>query len=118
MLRISQFSSSVKIAVLILLVLGLSIVLTLQAAPQNDLSSLEALPTLAAPPPAPSSYDLLHNSAPSTPWTQFAGPGVNSVFGNFAWQELDLSMPGRGLGFAFLRTYNSADTAAGPLGQG
>jgi len=76
------------------------------------------LPTLSAPPPFPTGYDILHNSSPSTQWTNFASPGVNVVFGNFVWQELDLSIPGRGLGFTFARTYNSADVAAGPLGQG
>ncbi len=76
------------------------------------------LPILASPPPPPTNYDILHNGSPSTSWITFAGPGINVVFGNFAWQELDLSVPGRGLGFAFLRTYNSANTADGPLGVG
>jgi len=66
------------------------------------------LPTLAAPPPTPTDHDILHHGSPSAPWTTFVGPGVNVVFGNFAGQELDLSVPGRGLGFAFLRTYNKA----------
>jgi hypothetical protein len=68
------------------------------------------LPTLPAPPPAPTTDDILHHGSPSTPWTAFAAPGVNAVFGNFTQQTLDLAVPGRGLGFAFLRTYNSANT--------
>lgn len=66
----------------------------------------------------PTSYELRHNAAPSTPWTTFAGPGVNSLFGNFVWQELDLTVPGRGLDFAFLRTYNSVAPTAGSMGLG
>jgi RHS repeat-associated protein len=77
-----------------------------------------ALPTLSAPPPDPTNYDILHNASPSTPWTASASPGVNVVMGTFAWQELDLTVPGRGLGFTFLRTYNSANTESGPLGVG
>jgi hypothetical protein len=68
-----------------------------------------ALPPLSSPPPPPTSYDLLHHGAPSTPWTTQLGPGVHAVFGTFGWQELDLSVPGRGLDFAFLRTYSSAN---------
>jgi RHS repeat-associated protein len=76
------------------------------------------LPTLTTPPPTPTNGDILHHGSPSTPWTSFAGPGVNAVFGNFVWQELDLTVPGRGLGFAILRTYNSANTDSGSMGSG
>ncbi len=70
------------------------------------------------PLPAPTNYDLLHHGAPSTSWTEFAGVGANVVLGNFTLQSLDLAIPGRGLAFAFLRTYNSAILEDGPLGIG
>jgi len=76
------------------------------------------LPTLPAPPPVPTNYDFLLHGSLSTGWTTFAGPGVSVIFGNFAWPELDLTVPGRGPGFAFLRTYSSASSAEGPLGRG
>ena len=67
---------------------------------------------------APTGYDHLHHAAPSTPWSAFAGRGVNAVLGNFVLQEQDLAVPGRGLPVAFTRTYNSASVADGPLGPG
>ncbi|MBI3241767.1 MAG: hypothetical protein HYZ49_05680 [Chloroflexi bacterium] len=76
------------------------------------------LQTLAAPPPTPTDYDILHHGSPSVPWTTFAGLGVNVVFSSFAWQEHDLSVPGRGLGFAFLHVYNSANADSGSIGLG
>lgn len=78
----------------------------------------EALPTLTSPPPTPSSDELVFNSSPSTPWSNFITPGVSSVFGNFTWQEVDLRVPGRGPSFAFMRSYNSANTAVSPLSPG
>ncbi|MFZ2518831.1 MAG: hypothetical protein WA089_09025, partial [Anaerolineae bacterium] len=42
----------------------------------------------------PTWYDRLHHGSPSTPWTAFAGRGVNSVFGNFVLQSRDLVVQG------------------------
>ena len=43
---------------------------------------------------------------------------MNVVCGNLVAQRSDLSVAGRGLPFALVTTYNSADTTAGPLGPG
>lgn len=43
---------------------------------------------------------------------------VDTATGNYVSQATDVALPGRGLGFAFTRTYNSLDTAIGPLGPG
>ena len=44
---------------------------------------------------------------------------VNPVTGNFTESVSDISIPGRGLPFAFTRTYNSANASSnGPLGYG
>jgi RHS repeat-associated protein len=81
--------------------------------------SAQTATSLLSPTPLPdSAYSTLHNTAPSTGWTAFADPGINIGFGSFVWQELDLTVPGRGLSFVFLRTYNSANTTDGPLGRG
>lgn len=63
------------------------------------------------------------------PVPQTLGPGgggytasqaepVNTATGNYWNQVIDLAYPGRGLGFAFARTYNSLDTSVGVLGVG
>jgi YD repeat-containing protein len=77
------------------------------------------LPTAPSPIPPPTADDIAHNCAPSASgWTRFAGSGVNVVCGNFVAQSINLSVPGRGLPFAFVRTYNSANVVDGPLGFG
>lgn len=43
---------------------------------------------------------------------------VNTATGNYASHATDLSLPGRGLPFAFTRTYNSLDPSTGTLGPG
>ena len=43
---------------------------------------------------------------------------VNTATGNYVSSVTDLSLPGRGLGFAFTRTYNSLDTRVSTLGPG
>jgi RHS repeat-associated protein len=63
-------------------------------------------------------YTILHNASPSTPWTVFAGSGVDAILGNFVRQETLLNEPGRGSGFTFQTTYNSASTTDSPLGKG
>jgi YD repeat-containing protein len=77
------------------------------------------LPSASAPVPAPGAYDSAHNCAPSASgWTRFVGSGVNAVCGSFVAQSLDLQVAGRGLPFAFVRTYNSGNPGDGPLGFG
>lgn len=43
---------------------------------------------------------------------------VNTATGNYVHQTTDLSFPGRGIDFAFTRTYNSLDATATTLGPG
>lgn len=43
---------------------------------------------------------------------------VNTATGNYTFQHTDIAIPGRGIPFVFLRTYNSQDTYFGPLGFG
>ena len=54
----------------------------------------------------------------TAPLQDFAGDPVNTATGNFAQTAADLRLPGAGLAFDLQRTYNSADTASGPLGPG
>ena len=86
--------------------------------PQNQSAGVASLSLTSTAIPTPTNYDILHHGASATPWTAFTGPGINTLFGHLIWQESDASMPGRGLGVSFIRTYNSADPADGPLGQG
>lgn len=53
---------------------------------------------------------------PST--TRKEAEPVDTATGNYVTTVTDLLLPGRGLGFAFARTYNSLDPAVGPLGPG
>jgi RHS repeat-associated protein len=48
----------------------------------------------------------------------FVAEPVNTATGAYVSEVTDLSYPGRGLGLAFTRTYNSADPSAGVLGPG
>jgi YD repeat-containing protein len=48
----------------------------------------------------------------------FQAEPVNTALGSFVTSSTDLSLPGVGVPFAFTRTYNSADSTAGPLGPG
>ncbi len=50
--------------------------------------------------------------------TNCAEDPVNSATGNFAHSVADLSLPGAGVSFDFIRAYNSLDVSKGPLGQG
>ncbi|HET7699857.1 MAG TPA: DUF6531 domain-containing protein [Candidatus Limnocylindria bacterium] len=77
-----------------------------------------ALWEAAAPPPpgdagscCPYAYALDPNGAYST-------DPVNLATGNFTSHADDLVLPGRVLGLAFTRWYNSADDRDGPLGHG
>jgi RHS repeat-associated protein len=48
----------------------------------------------------------------------FTSEPVNAATGNYYSTSTDLVVPGRGLSFAFTRSYNSADSYSGPLGVG
>ncbi len=50
------------------------------------------------------------------PWNAYSPQQVNLGTGNFVNSAEDLAMPGRLLGFSFVRSYNSADVSTGPLG--
>jgi len=50
--------------------------------------------------------------------TRLVADPVNSATGSFFEQQIDASMRGIGVPFTFRRTYNSADTTAGPFGIG
>ncbi|MBX7133995.1 MAG: S-layer homology domain-containing protein [Fimbriimonadaceae bacterium] len=54
---------------------------------------------------------------PSNPAGSSAEP-INTATGNYYTSHTDLALPGKGLGFAFTRFYNSADPYSGPLGKG
>jgi RHS repeat-associated protein len=49
---------------------------------------------------------------------RFEAEPVNTATGNYTTHATDLSLPGRGLGFAFTRSYNSLDPTVGVLGPG
>ena len=46
------------------------------------------------------------------------GDPINTATGNYTYQHTDLTIPGRGLPFAFTRTYNSQSGTPGPMGAG
>jgi YD repeat-containing protein len=48
----------------------------------------------------------------------YSADPVNTATGNYAFARTDLKLPGKGLGFAFERSYNSLDPLNGPLGFG
>ena len=71
-------------------------------------------------PPSPTAEQMLGNCAAghgTCPYNLESDP-VNTATGNYVSSVTDLSLPGRGLPFAFTRTYNSLDTATGTLGRG
>lgn len=55
-----------------------------------------------------------HSNVP----VRFEAEPVNTALGNYVTSATDLALPGRGLGFAFVRTYNSLDSGSGALGLG
>lgn len=48
----------------------------------------------------------------------YSADSVNTSTGNYFYAKTDLTIPGRGIPFAFERTYNSQDDTDGPLGVG
>lgn len=55
---------------------------------------------------------------PGKPASGIAAEPINTATGNYFYQRTDRNMPGRGLPFAFTRTYNTLDSYSGPFGQG
>lgn len=51
-------------------------------------------------------------------WVAYVAEPVNTATGNYVYQYLDLSIPGRGPALAFERFYNTLSTYNGPLGYG
>lgn len=60
---------------------------------------------------------ILHDGSSSSFWSSFV-KGVNAVFGNFVYQKVDVSIPGKTLSISFFRTYNSANKDSGTMGIG
>lgn len=56
-------------------------------------------------------------SGPANPSGSAAEP-VNTATGNYYYSHTDLTLPGRGLGLVFTRTYNAQDPTDGPFGRG
>ena len=52
------------------------------------------------------------------PWNAYSPQQINLASGNFVNSAEDLGMPGRLLGFSFVRSYNSADLGSSALGPG
>jgi RHS repeat-associated protein len=52
------------------------------------------------------------------PWNAYSPQQINLASGNFVNSAEDLAMPGRLLGFSFVRSYNSADLGSTALGPG
>jgi RHS repeat-associated protein len=60
----------------------------------------------------------LSGGAWATNPTASQGEPVNSATGSYYTSTTDLSLPGIGVPFTFVRSYNSGDTTSGPLGPG
>ena len=60
---------------------------------------------------------LLGDPNNHAPAISSAGFGVNAVTGNFYYGELDVAMPGKDIGFAFARAYNSMVDGTDSFGE-
>ena len=81
----------------------------------GDFNDLVARVSLLGPGERYSGEDTIHQNDPTF---RRAEP-VNTRTGNYVTSRLDFALPGRGLPLNFVRTYNSARSAAtGPLGPG
>lgn len=67
--------------------------------------------------PPPPSATLGPSGGASNPSGSAADP-VNTATGNYFYIRDDLTLPGRGIGLTFTRTYNAQDPTDGPLGRG
>ena len=92
-----------------------------------DIGAVEADNPVAVPPPQAPGYTLQSLSYPTTslPDSQqgakalgSGGDPVDLIFGNFTYEQTDLTLPGVGLPVRIHRTYNSALPADGMLGWG
>lgn len=72
----------------------------------------------AAPPPPGDAGGCCPYTFGKPDAAAFSPDPVNLATGSFTSNADDLVLPGRVLGFAFTRWYNSADDRAGPLGPG
>jgi RHS repeat-associated protein len=59
----------------------------------------------------------LGSPGPTNP-SGFTREPINTATGNYLLSATDLAVPGKGVPFAFTRSYNSADGYSGPLGSG
>jgi len=75
---------------------------------------------LGAPVPAATGTELFGSANPGETGGPFdlVGAGINAATGNLTIQTADLSIPGRGPGLSFSRTYNALDPTIGPVGYG
>lgn len=78
---------------------------------------LSAEPVVFLPPPDGQLLGACATGHVACPWRAESDP-VNTATGNYFTTATDLSLPGRGLGFAFNRTYNSLDAGETTLGPG
>lgn len=68
--------------------------------------------------PIPPTKDTRTLCGPCVPTAAFRADPVNTATGNFTLPETDVSIPGRGPGLGFARTYNTTLPLDGPLGFG
>ncbi len=71
----------------------------------------------AAGNPSSSPPDTFGGDDPSHP-NGFTSEPIDTATGNYFTSHTDLAVRGRGLPFAFVRSYNSLDGTSGPLGAG
>ena len=88
--------------------------------PEDEATTTNLRSWVEFSPPSPTYEQMLGNCPAghgNCPYNLESDP-VNTATGNYVSSVTDLSLPGRGLPFAFTRTYNSLDTSAGTLGRG
>ena len=68
--------------------------------------------------PIPATKEVLSKCGPCDGSTFYTADPVNTTTGQFTLPETDVSIPGRGPGLTFGRTYNSGRLVDGPLGYG
>ena len=71
-------------------------------------------PTLSLP----QTFGGVGTTGHSKPLAVLREDPVNAATGSFTHETTDLTLPGTGVEFVFIRSYNSLDSSTGPLGQG
>jgi len=66
---------------------------------------------------SPGSQGSSLGSSPTTP-SAFTSEPINTATGNYYLSRTELTVAGKGIPFAFTRSYNSLDSYSGPLGAG